>query len=106
MRLHELERGKTYLGEDGKEYEIVKSYLCLMEEFEPTTVTKLGKLTQNFTPKKVKRTVTERGWLNKYPHGKSDCYHSTKEQADRNAASDRIACVHMTGSYEIEIEEE
>lgn len=103
MRLHELEKGKIYLGEDGKEYIIKGIYLrCLSDD---SFGYDLPTFSQNFTPKKVKRTVEERMWVNKYSHGYADCYHKTKESADTSASADRIACVEMRGTFEIEVEE-
>ena len=103
MRLHELKENKVYIGEDGKEYAINGIYLrCL---FDDRFADDLPTFSQNFTPKKEKRIVEKRGWLNKYPHWRSDRYHATKESADMNASSDRIACIEMVGTYEIEVEE-
>ena len=105
MRLHELKEGKVYIGEDGREYKILCNGLWHLCNNERHVVTRLSTLTQNFSPKKVKRTVEERCWLNIYPRGRSDCLHPTEESAGRNATSGRIACVELRGTYEIEVEE-
>ena len=104
MRLHELEENKTYIGEDGREYKILDNHLCYLDGIGVIVVTKLSTLTQDFTPKKVKRTIEERCWLNKYQNGAIRC-HATKESADMNAGLNRIACIEMVGTYEIEVEE-
>lgn len=55
-------------------------------------------------PSKPKRMVkkTVKKWMNVYESG--DCHHvfGTKESADFGAYSDRIACVELTGIYEVE----
>ena len=104
MKLHELKEGKIYIGEDGREYNVIDNMLYQVG-CHGCVVTGLRTLTQNFTPKKVKRTVEERVWVNKYPHGLTSYYHKTREEADINAGADRIACVEMVGAYEIEVEE-
>ena len=107
MRLHELEKGKVYIGEDNKEYKVEDRYLLYFDNgsrrWERAAF--VSRHVQNFTPKKVKRVVEVRGWLNKYPVGRCDCYYATKEEADLSASISRIACVEMKGSYEIEVEE-
>jgi hypothetical protein len=50
-------------------------------------------------PKK-KVTKTVECWANIYPDG-SAVFRTTKEHADKCALVNRIACVHMTGSYEV-----
>ena len=100
MRLHELEEGKIYIGEDGREYEILDNSLCQVGG-HGYVVTTLNTLTQNFTPKKVKRTIEVVVWLNIYPNGHA-CNHRTKEEADKHAVDNRISCVEMRGSYEVE----
>ena len=104
MRLHELKEGKIYIGEDGREYKILDNHLCYLDGISVIVVTRLSALTQNFTPKKARRTIEERCWLNKYQDGVIR-YHATKELADNFAWADRIACVEMRGTYEIEVEE-
>ena len=106
MRLHELEQGKIYIGEDGKSYEVINHILHERNvEGIWFFIRDIRTLTQNFTPKKVKRTFEERVWLNKYPHGLTSYYHKTREEADINASANRIACIEMVGTYEIEVEE-
>ena len=105
MKLHELEENKKYIGEDGREYKILCNSLWHLCNNERHVVTRLSSLTQNFTPKKVKRTIEERMWANKYSHGYAGCYHKTKESADTSASANRIACVELRGTYEIEVEE-
>ena len=54
-------------------------------------------------PPKPKRMVTKtiEGWANVY-NDNSKVFHSNKASADRNAQGYRIACVKLTGSYEVE----
>ena len=103
MKLHELKEGKIYIGEDGRGYKVIDNMLCQVG-CHGYVVTDLRTLTQNFTPKKVKRTIEERCWLNKYQNG-AIRYHATKESAEYHATVDRIACIEMVGTYEIEEEE-
>lgn len=51
--------------------------------------------------RKVKKTVE--GWVNVYPDD-DPCFHLTREGADRGQfrTTKRIACVHLTGEYEVE----
>jgi hypothetical protein len=53
--------------------------------------------------RKVKKTVE--GWLNVYvnPYWNA-CFHLERDEADRNqiGCNKRIACVHVTGEYEVE----
>lgn len=102
MRLHELEENKIYIGEDGEEYKFFDNSLCRIVLGGKYVVTKMNVLTQNFTPKKVKRVVEVRGWLNIYPGGYTSFWYATKESADLNAGAGRIACIEMVGTYEIE----
>jgi hypothetical protein len=55
-------------------------------------------------PPKPKRTVkrTLKKWANVYEGG--NCHHvfSTKASAESGASYDRIACVELTGTYEVE----
>ena len=106
MKLHELKEGKIYIGEDGKEYRIIDNHLCYLDGVGATVASRLSTLTQYFTLKKVKRTVEERVWVNKYPYGCTSYYYKTREEADGNASANRIACIEMVGTYEIEEEEE
>lgn len=55
-------------------------------------------------PPKPKRTVKKevRGWANVYPKGRASGLYSSKESADYGADSGRIACVELTGTYEVE----
>ena len=46
-----------------------------------------------------KRTIE--GWVNVYESGHSGDFHSTKEYADATSGRKRIACVHVSGEYEI-----
>ena len=105
MKLHELKEGKIYIGEDGREYKILCNSLWHLCNNERHVVTRLSSLTQNFTPKKVKRTFEERVWVNKYPHGLTSYCYETREEADTRASFNRVACVEMVGTYEIEVEE-
>ena len=100
MRLHELKEGKIYIGEDGKEYMHDGVHLRIAKC--GTFITYFFTLTQNFSPKKVKRIVEERVWVNKYPYGCTSYYYKTREEADTNASANRIACVEMVGTYEVE----
>jgi len=50
-------------------------------------------------PKKMVKKTIER-WENVYPSGRV-CVHPTREVADDHANDDRIACVKLTGSYEV-----
>ena len=100
MKLHELVENKIYIGEDGREYEILDNSLCQVGG-HGYFVTTLSTLTQNFTPKKVKRTAEVVVWLNIYPNDYT-CNHRTKEEADENALGSRIACVEVRGTYEVE----
>ena len=54
---------------------------------------------ETFKKKMAKKTVEH--FANIYPDV-SPCFHSTKELADRCATDDRIACVKLTGEYEVE----
>lgn len=51
------------------------------------------------TEKKLVRKEV-RVWMNIYPRS-NYCFHSTKKEADREAVSDRIACVELVGHYEV-----
>ncbi len=44
----------------------------------------------------VKPRIQREVWLNVYPSGIQHCTHDTKELADKNCCSDRIACVKIT----------
>jgi hypothetical protein len=44
----------------------------------------------------VKPRIQREVWLNVYPSGIHHCTHDTKELADKNCCSDRIACVKIT----------
>lgn len=48
--------------------------------------------------RKVKKSIER--WANKYNTYTS--WHSTKEEADENRGYGRIACVKLTGEYEVE----
>lgn len=65
-------------------------------------------LVEYLGPTKPKRkkmvTKTIERWENIYTNGRM-CVYTTKEQADRAANLDRIACVKLTGTYEVEEEE-
>ena len=101
MKLHELVQGKSYIGEDGDEYEILDDSLCRIVLGGKYVVTRMSALTQNFTPKKVKRTVDASAWMNIYPSGLK-CLYKTKEEADEGASKNRIACVELRGSFTVE----
>ena len=105
MRLHELKENKIYIGEDGIEYKILDNHLCYLDGIGVIVATSLSILTQDFTPKKTKKTMQLSGFVNIYPTRHGNCVHATKEEADFAAYNDRIACVYITGSYEIEVEE-
>lgn len=49
--------------------------------------------------KKVKKTIET--WLNIYPDGYNSHYH-TQEECDNAAMTSRIACVKLSGEYEVE----
>ena len=106
MKLHELEENKIYVGDDGKEYQVEADALFL-HIVESTglaywhVVKSISALTQNFTPKKVKRTVDASAWMNIYPSGLK-CLYKTKEEANDGASKNRIACVELRGTYEVE----
>ena len=51
-------------------------------------------------PKKKVIKIVEY-WMNTYEN-EENCIHETKEIADKNAAECRIACVKLTGEYEVE----
>jgi hypothetical protein len=53
---------------------------------------------------KRKETRTVEAWVNVYLNGGQVLYHK-KVTADLYAGSNRIACVRLTGSYEVEVEE-
>lgn len=56
-------------------------------------------------PPRPKRKVTKtlEGWINLYPGGStSGNLHPTESVADQKADPGRIACVHVTGTYEVE----
>lgn len=55
-------------------------------------------------PKK-KVTKTVEAWTNIYPDGRMSSF-SDKVVADELAISNRIACIKLTGTYEIEVEKE
>jgi hypothetical protein len=48
--------------------------------------------------KRVKKTITR--WVNVYPCRES--LHKTKDKADDDATFSRIACVEVTGEYEVD----
>jgi len=50
---------------------------------------------------KRKSVKTVEVWMNLYPRGKATT-HLEQYEADRRALSDRIACVKLTGEYEVE----
>ena len=99
MKLHELVENKIYIGDDGGEYSHDGWHLVDVNAGE--YIMCYSTLTQNFTPKKVKRTIEVVVWLNIYPDGHT-CNHRTKEEADKHAVDNRISCVEMRGSYEVE----
>ena len=49
--------------------------------------------------KKIKKTISQ--WVNVYPNGYIKA-HDTKEKANKFASNIRIACVELTGEYEVE----
>lgn len=49
--------------------------------------------------KKIKKTITK--WVNIYPDG-CETYYYTKDRADMCSNPNRIACVELTGEYEVE----
>lgn len=55
-------------------------------------------------PPKPKRTVkrTLKRWVNVYANNSGNHSFPTKEAADRYSALGRIACVELTGTYEVE----
>ena len=103
MRLHELEKGKVYIGEDGGEYSHNGESL---KYSSGTVVTMYARLSQSFTPKKtkVKKTIKVERWANYYSENEI-FYYSSKGQADAAAGSKRLACIKLTGEAEIEVEE-
>ena len=102
MKLHELKENVVYVGcDDGIEY--VNDGTHLIDLSIDEYVYSISTLTQNFTPKKVKRIVELVEWYNIYSDG-SKFAHPTKEQADELAGHGRISCVEMRGSYEVEEE--
>lgn len=48
------------------------------------------------------KTITR--YLNVYEDGSLGAMHPTREQADRHATGSRIACVELTGTYEVPVE--
>ena len=54
--------------------------------------------------KKVKKTIEVKRWMNVYQDGFTRIVDS-RQYADSFVNNDRIACVELTGSYEIEVEE-
>ena len=99
MKLHELEENKIYIGDDGREYSHNGWYLVDINSGE--YIMCYSTLTQNFTPKKVKRIVDASAWMNIYPNGLK-CLYKTKEEANEGASKNRIACVELRGTYEVE----
>ena len=100
MRLHELKENVVYVGcDDGIEY--VNDGTHLIDLSIGEYVYSISTLTQYFIPKKVKRIVELVEWCNIYSDG-STFRHETKEQADKLASCERIACVEMRGSYVVE----
>ena len=52
---------------------------------------------------KVKVTKTIEKWLNVYPSQSGGLiYYNSESTANLNASSDRVACVKLTGTYEVE----
>lgn len=51
-------------------------------------------------PKRMVKKTIER-WMNVYEEGHA-YVHETEREADRDRALGRIACVHLTGEYEVE----
>jgi hypothetical protein len=46
-----------------------------------------------------------KGWVNVYPYTMSRC-HKTRDEADRSAMADRLACVYVSGVEGVEPEED
>lgn len=40
-------------------------------------------------------------WINIYPDSLGEVCHSSKEEADRSAVYDRIACIHLRKTYKV-----
>lgn len=100
MKLHELKENVVYVGcDDGIEY--VNDGTHLIDLSIDEYVYSISTLTQDFTPKKVKRTVELVRWVNVHKTG-NIYYHKTKELADLYKDNNTIACVEMRGSYEVE----
>jgi len=57
--------------------------------------------------KKVKKVVEVKRWVNVYNDNSEGNFYMTEEEADRWVFlnKNRIACIELTGSYEIEVEE-
>lgn len=81
--------------------------IYIQVEFENSTgpeyFFKDGRYLENQIPslKKI-QTVRIEKWLNIYPVNLvyDTYYHDTKDEADKRAGSDRIACVKLVGEYE------
>ena len=68
--------------------------------------TTYGGISLSWTKPKKKVTRTVECWANVYElHTCIDCY-LTKETADNSAGYGRIACVKLTGAYEVEVDDE
>lgn len=72
----------------------------------PTLLTAEEARAKGYDVPKIKRKGTKevKIWVNIYPDGEVGNNHPTKEEADKHASIDRIACVKLTGTYEVEEE--
>ena len=90
---------RFYIGEGRSDYE---SYTINGSELDNVRRTLFWDEIKFGIPTRPKRLVkkTVEYWGNIYK--KSGCLHDTKEEADREACTDRIACIRLTGEYEVE----
>lgn len=56
-----------------------------------------------FFPDKIKEKRILQGWVNLYEKGILCHFHRTKKEADEYHCPARIACVRVTGEYEVEV---
>jgi hypothetical protein len=74
----------------------------LVTDKHPTLLTVEQAAKLGYFPPKKKRKVEVKVWANVYPMDDYYAFHNSKEKADEEAGLRRIACVEMTGVYEIE----
>jgi hypothetical protein len=57
--------------------------------------------------KKVRKVIEVKRWINVYDDNSAENFYMTEEEADRWVFlnKNRIACIELKGSYEIEVEE-